>query len=218
MSDVLIPTPENCVVHGGGELGDTPSDGVDQLTCDDRACGHISLLLGSLTHEAIDAELLAGHDDGPIDGVGHGLDVDHPVLTARVIGGERRDEVADPQALQLFGGHVGVGVLDQGELTEPATGPARLQQLLRRQVLVDPGTSLARNDLDLVTGDEEFCVDRLRLVQLPDRVEITVDDPGVERVNDLRCAFGDRLRPICGHQLICREDHLVGGIDQPDRS
>ena len=163
VGDVLVPAPEHRVVERGGELADTTAHSVDQLSPQQGARLHESVLLGPLSHMTVEAEGLAGWHQGVIDPVGEELDVGHPGCTAIVVGRVLRHQVADSQILDVFGGHVGLGALDLGQ--QPLALAARgesLQQVARR-LHVDTDPRRRRVDyhpvvlVDLVVGVDRGC-------------------------------------------------------------
>ena len=85
---VLIATPEDGVVSGGGELADTTTDRVLELPGDDCPRRHIPLRRRSLADVLVEVEFGSGPDDDHVHCVGHQVDIVHPVLAARVVCGE----------------------------------------------------------------------------------------------------------------------------------
>ena len=138
--DVLVATPEHGVVEGGCELADTTADGVLELAGHNGPCRHESVLLGSLAHKSVDGEGLSGEDNRPIHDRRDPLDIGDAVLTTRVIGGELGNEVVDLETLQILGGDLWVGALDDGQLTPSRRGEAGDGESLRGYFLIDPGS------------------------------------------------------------------------------
>ena len=125
--------------------------------------------------------------------------------------------MVDAQALQEFGGHIGVGILDKGKLPQPSTRHSRLKKPLRRLHLVDPGPVEAGDDVDRVARDLESGVDRPGFVLGPDRLEKAVDGFRVERMDNLGRGRRDCLRPISLGQLGGGEHQVVVVVDQTNR-
>ncbi len=186
MLDVLVGTPEDGVVEGGGELADPAAKGVHELSGHDRPGLDVPLLFGPLADEPIEVELVAGKHQMHVDGVGHLLDVRHTRGTAGVIGRERRDQVVDVQALQILGGDVRVGVLDERKSALSGPGEAGLEKALGCLRLVDACAPEARLDTDVVFFDDKLGIDRRGFEHLPEWGEVGVDDCRIEGVDDLR--------------------------------
>src|SRR5690606_12225100 len=87
---------------------DAAADLVDVLTLLDGAAGDEALLGGALPDVPVEGERLAGLDDHAVHQVREAVDVGHAALTARVLGGERRDLLRDLQFGRFLGGPVGL--------------------------------------------------------------------------------------------------------------
>lgn len=119
VGDVLVAAPEDGVVESRGELADSTTDGVNELTGDDGSGWEVSTFFGPLTDVLVETERLAGENKSAPDVVGHLVDIRDTVGTARVKCRERRHHVVDVQTLQILCCDVGVGAFDEGELASP---------------------------------------------------------------------------------------------------
>ncbi len=86
--DVLIPTEEDGVEQGGGELTDSTTDGRNELAAQDHRRLYEPVFLSSDADVLVEREFVAGHHDRSRREVGHALDVCYPGLATWVEGGE----------------------------------------------------------------------------------------------------------------------------------
>ena len=159
--DVLEAGEEGGVEQGGGHLRDAAAEVLlEDAVGDDEALGE-AVLAGPLPHRVVHREGLARCQHGAVDDLGGAPDVDVAVLRVGVVGGERRDLLADVELAGVLGGEV--GLLDAGLDLDGALALAAYDDLEQRVadvlgVVGQPG--LARHHLRLAVDQRHGGVDR----------------------------------------------------------
>ena len=113
-----------------------------------------------------------------------------------------------PERFDVLGGHLGLGSVFEGELSDTAEAPGRQLDGFGGEVGVDQGSGAAGENRDRVVFiDHQLGVPGRRLEVCPDRVQVGVDGHRVETKPELRGRRGEKLRPKRLRQLIHREGH-----------
>ena len=93
--------PDQGVEDRGGELRHPAADVVDEHALFDETAFHEALRLSSPADVSVQREALAGFHDCAAHEVGEAVDVLDAALAARVLRGERGDELDDAQGFQM---------------------------------------------------------------------------------------------------------------------